>query len=225
MAQIDKNTVSAKGQLAPTQFVTFFGNPNAALRVMYVGNSITRHSPAPGIGWSLDCGMAASSPDADYVHLLSEKVLSRRDAFFCICQVAEWERLYRNEKETYSLFRAAREFGADVIVFRLIENCGGRDFDSTVFRRSFSGLIDYLVGEGKPRVLMTSSFWAHPGDPDMKEIAEERGYPYVYLTDLGEKDEMKAIGLFAHEGVANHPGDLGMRTIAERIWEKLGEMV
>jgi hypothetical protein len=41
------------------------------------------------------------------------------------------------------------------------------------------------------------------------------------ITLHGPKESMKAIGLFEHEGVAAHPGDLGMRQIAGRIWEAL----
>ena len=35
---------------------------------------------------------------------------------------------------------------------------------------------------------------------------------------------MKAIGLFEHTGIANHPGDLGMKHIAELIWKKLRKL-
>jgi hypothetical protein len=36
---------------------------------------------------------------------------------------------------------------------------------------------------------------------------------------------MKAIGLFEHEGVANHPGDIGMKNIAERILKELKNLL
>ena len=51
----------------------------------------------------------------------------------------------------------------------------------------------------------------------MKEVAIRLGTDFISISDLGYHDENKAIGLFEHKGVASHPGDLGMRRIAERI--------
>ena len=42
----------------------------SGFRVLFVGNSITKYRPKPDIGWNNDCGMAASAPENDYVHLL-----------------------------------------------------------------------------------------------------------------------------------------------------------
>ena len=59
----------------------------------------------------------------------------------------------------------------------------------------------------------------------IREYAKENNLPCVELGDLGELDEMKAIGLFTHEGVANHPGDKGMKKIAERIFEEVKKIL
>ena len=69
--------------------------------------------------------------------------------------------------------------------------------------------------------MLTTSFWKHPGDTEIIKVAEERGYRWADLGELGEDETMKAIGLFEHSGVANHPGDKGMAAIADAIFEKI----
>ena len=50
-----------------------------------------------------------------------------------------------------------------------------------------------------------------------KAIAEENGYKFCPIGDLSKDESNMAIGLFNHRGVSIHPGDLGMRRIADRI--------
>jgi len=221
-AQMEKNTVDSEGQLKESQFVQFHNPNGTGVRVMFVGNSITLHGILPQIGWYGDWGMAASEKNKDYVHLLENEIKKTDpNAAFCVCQVAEWERLYQNKGETLQLFRAAREFGADVIIFRFVENVKKDSFDSQTFRREYDLLAKYLDKTGHARFLLSTGFWHHPADGDILAYARENGLPCVELGDLGEDDSMKAIGLFSHRGVANHPGDAGMQKIAERIMESL----
>lgn len=216
MKQIEKNTVSAESQLEHSDRVTFIGSGKK--RIMFVGNSITKHDILPEIGWYESYGMAASCPQKDYVHLLIEKTDGKTDASYCICQVAQWERYYKNGEEMLAEFVSARNFEADIIVMRAVENSPLDGFDGEKFREEYKKLISYLDKSGKAKVIVTTSFWRHAADDEIVKAAMDCGYPYIYLGDMGERDEMKALGLYAHEGVANHPGDAGMKEIAERIW-------
>lgn len=221
MNQIKKNTVSSKNQILDKEHVTFLNKEGRGTRILFVGNSITRHAAAPHIGWNHDWGMAASSIDKDYVHLIAKQVQKNDpDAAFCICHVGDWERNYKTGGEVLPYFAEARGFKADTVVMRLIENCPTDGFEPELFRREYKRLIDYLAPEGA-KVIITTGFWKHPGDRDILSVAAERGYPAAELGYLGEDDSMKAIGLFEHSGVANHPGDKGMKAIADEILKLL----
>jgi hypothetical protein len=226
-SQMDKNTVSAENQLRESEIVKFDNPYGKGKRILFAGNSITLHGVKPDIGWHWTFGMAASSKENDYVHQVEKKVKEiDSDAAFCVCQVSNVEVFYNTpERINYRLWEDAKKFGADIIVLRIIENCKKAEWNPDSFKREVDRLLDFLGKERSAKVIVTTGFWKHPGDETLREYAREKGFPTVELGDLGELDEMKAIGLFEHRGVANHPGDKGMEAIADRIFEEIKKLL
>ena len=219
---MSKNTVSSEGQLKESSLVRFDNPEGKGVRVMFAGNSMTLHGIRPEVGWYNEWGMAASAKEKDYVHILEEKILEEDpDASFCICQVADWETNYKNGSDKLCLYDAARNFDADIIVLRFIENCKKSDFDGDIFKKELDLLVKHLNSKCRAQIIMTTGFWRHPGDKELINYANSKRIPVVEMGDLGEDDKMKAIGLFSHKGVANHPGDEGMEAMAERIMKVL----
>ena len=107
---------------------------------------------------------------------------------------------------------------------RTVENCSYKNFDKNIFLTEYNKLISYLNLSGKAKVILTTSFWKHPADEAIREYAKNNSLPLCELGDLGELDEMKAIGIFEHSGVAQHPGDKGMRAISKRILAEIDRL-
>lgn len=222
MRQIDKNTVNAENQLKVNEIISYINPKGMGTRVLFVGNSITRHGKMPEIGWNQDWGMAASSEENDYVHIVASKILEKAtNACFCICQASKWEVHCYEPEQVLDYYKEARDFQADIIIFRILENFPRDRYEKELLKKNYCELISYLNGKNTAKIILTTSFWKREEDQAIREIAEEKGCPLVELNDLGEDDNMKAIGLFEHSGVANHPGDLGMEMIAKRILDVL----
>lgn len=222
MRQREKNTVSAKDQTNGKGCIFYVGEKKDGIKVLFAGNSITLHGVKEEIGWHVNWGMAASDISKDYVHIIVGNMRNEHpNATFCIASVGDWELNYLNGENELERYAEAREFNADIIVVRCIENCPAENFDSEKFGKEYKKLIDYLNKDNNAEIIVTTGFWKHPGDDKIREVAKENGYKTADLGDLGELDEMKAVGLFEHSGVANHPGDKGMDEIAKRIYSLL----
>lgn len=218
-----ENTVRSDRQL-PGELRFFQQGDEKGIRVLCAGNSITLHGPSKEVDWAGNWGMAASDEAHDYVHLLMQKA---PEASFGIAQIADWERGFWKGEEVLKKYEAAAEWEPDVIIFRAGENTAESDLDvKGDYVQAIEELMHYFSPNGKAKIIVTELFWPNPKKNEaIEKAAEKLGAEFVRLSDLGMQDEMKAIGLFSHAGVAAHPGDRGMENIAGRIWEKLEGLV
>ena len=194
-------------------------------RMIIFGNSLAWHSPAPQIGWTGDWGMAASAEDKDFAHVLAAKLKERYGDIDCrVSQGAEWERAYHDGVTLKEKYADAHDFAADIAVIRIGENIPGEDMERFSLTPYFIDMVRWLSPKPGAITVVTDMFWAD-GKKDIaaRSAADYLGAVFVSINDLGSKDENKAIGLFEHQGVAGHPSDLGMKRIAERIFEGIRE--
>lgn len=213
-------TVPAVRQVS--RYERMLDDSSGAPRLLFLGNSVTWHGPKEDIGWTGDWGMAASSAGKDYAHRVLSAVRARfPEASAMILQGATWER--NLGIDCAREFPGARDYRADAIVFTLCANTPAESFDPEAFIAGMERLIGYASEKSvNPIVLVATDFFG-----DLRKSAAIEAYAkrhaaaVVPLLDLGERSENRALGLFAHEGVANHPGDEGMRAIADRILERL----
>lgn len=214
-----KNDVPATGQLKDSDCVSFNLTENADIKIAFLGNSITRHGKAENLGWYGDWGMAASCRENDYVHILVNRL--ERDGkrvSYCVANLSSWEST-RDTSLLESRYASVRAFKADIVVVRLGENARLVEFLDE-FKSCYRKMAEYFADGAT--VVLTDLFWEYgPFDSFVKSFAEEKGYLFATIHDLGNDDGMKAVGKFEHSGVAAHPGDKGMAEIAERIYKAI----
>ena len=195
------------------------------VRIVFIGNSITLHAPLPSIGWTNMWGMAASAEDKDYVHLVThgiERNTGRR-ADVRVKNLAAFERNYRTW-DVASGVKELADFNPEYLIVALGENVSNltNDADREAYRAAFGKLVGAFFCDGRrPRTVIRGVFWPNSAkDAEMARIAAELGVPFVKV-DIADTPGMRATGLFAHNGVANHPGDAGMAEIANRVLDVL----
>jgi lysophospholipase L1-like esterase len=196
-------------------------------KILFVGDSITRHEGAPQIGWTGNWGMAASSEDKDWVHLFLAKLAAAQGAGAPAPTV--WVFAEGGGKITDKTRELAKvtAFQADLALVQLGEN----DKEPTVaaFQQPYEQLLAGIqAGNPKVRILCVGVWGMYPGgdhtkDNMIKAACEKYGATFA---DLGaayanEANRASASHVYPNPAVGWHPGDGGMAAYADAFWKAL----
>ncbi len=197
-------------------------------RILFLGNSITLHGPAPNIGWAGNWGMAASSEDRDYVHLLTAKIAEAAGETpeIMVRNIAEFERglaTYKIEEQ----LRKELEFHPNIVIVAIGENASKPETAEArqQFKESFDNLLKAIEEAGHPGIFVRSQFWADPEkDGLMKEVTLARRHTWIDLSSrIDESCYARSERKIEHAGVAGHPGDKGMKVIADALFTAMSK--
>lgn len=219
MRDLQVNIVPSEKQNDGSYFYQGGGN---GIRVLFVGNSITKHGPKPEIGWVNDCGMAASGIEKDYVHLTAAKIRELDpEMSFSILQVAEFERTFAT-KAIYADYKAAIDYKADIIIMFFGANVS-KEYDinenpEVKFGDKYRELRNALNSHRTAKVFHSEGFYIRPVlDNEKKTEAERLGDTYIVLGDIVTREDT--------HGKFNHPNDRGMQEISERFFNAVKSAV
>ena len=198
-------------------------------KVLFLGNSITKHGPKADIHWSGNWGMAASAEAKDYVHLVTKAIMEKQAAApeVLVKNIADFERAYAGYDIAGKL-KEAIDFKADLVILAIGENVPGLKTadDAAKLQASVTQLLKALKGDRKPVILVRSCFWGNEAKDSalQKSCAEVSGI-FVDISALGKDKSLygRAEREFKNAGVANHPGDKGMVAIAGALMDALAK--
>jgi len=196
------------------------------MNIAILGNSITFHGVKEDIGWYGSCGMAASSEDKDYSHILVKNLKEKGlDFKYLIKNIADFEREY-NSYDVKKEYKDIIDFNADVIIMCIAENVEALDTEEKKanFKAAYLNLFNEIDKDKKATIFIRSSFWADENkDGTLKEACDILGGYFVDISSLckDEANFARSEREFENPDVANHPGDTGMANIAKLIWEKV----
>jgi lysophospholipase L1-like esterase len=193
-------------------------------KVLFLGNSITLHGPAENIGWKGNWGMAASSAEKDYVHLLLARIADAAHGkpTAMVRNIADFER----QHPTYDIparLKPELDFEADLIIVAIGENVPALKTPEAQaqYRTAFANLLAELRKHGHPTLIVRSCFWADGTKDDiMRQESATAAATWVDISALGkvEQNHGRAEHEWKHAGIGAHPGDRGMEAIAEALW-------
>lgn len=196
-----------------------------------LGNSITKHGKCDY--WWNECGMAASTAERDYFHLVKARLeAEHKSVSATACNFSAWEITAADRAQTLLTLESYLSAAPDLITVQLSENVT----DMTDFSGDFAYMLDWLAERcPEAEIIVIDEFWDERKSEIKRGICSEKGVAFADLSEIrGRKEYQSSIGAVVygddgephtvkHMGVSGHPGDAGMKYIADRVNELIGK--
>ena len=197
-------------------------------KVLYIGNSLLS-----GFGH----GMAASAPDKDYYYLVNTAIQDKRTGSTASkLSGSDWEGMTTiAEKNAWNANTLAPKLSADLdlVIVQLGDNVN-TDAKKAVLLEGAKDLLRFIRNKcPKARVVWAGAWYGVDNLTDIATACDEVGCQFINFNDLHTTYNESAVGntwtdasgnvnTITSSGVASHPGDSGMKAIANRLLFALG---
>ena len=211
-------------------------------RLLVLGNSITLIPPSPKDGWPNNCGLAASVPEKDYIHIFAAGVDARSGGHMALtppdptkhaadgsvvtanANILNVADIIERQYATYTnaALQPQIDQKADIVLLQFGENVPGETFKPEPFKAALQTLMAGLKASSDPHIFVTSLILGPR--PEIDEIkrqvcAEDPSHRvFVDISTFGADPANLASAEKLFTGViVGHPGDKGMSVIGEAL--------
>lgn len=192
------------------------------INYLAIGNSLTLIS-----SWSR--GICSTKPDNDYFHLVVSKL---EEQFGNVTaypyNFSTWERLDNKEK-AYSLLECCLSEKLDIISIQLGENLA----NITSYEQDLNGLVQFIKTKvPDAKIVIIGDWWSQDRNTIRENVAASNTVLFADLSEIigdekyqsitGTECELEDGSVIEVSEVAHtHPGDLGMKYIADKVIDAL----
>ena len=200
-------------------------NPDT-FNYLALGNSITKHTVCDY--WWGSWGMAASTQDKDYPHLVAAKLSDYFGSVTMqILNISAWETQTYDRAQTLTLLDNYLDDTLNLVTIQLGEDC----YDMTNFENDYISLIRYIQERApNAHIMVLGDVWNYPPRDELKLAACVKSeVPYVDMAEIRDNPAYQCgLGttvygddgqphVVEHLGAAKHPGDSGHQYMADKI--------
>lgn len=199
--------------------------------ILFLGNSLTYCGVPDEEEDKTPRGLVSSHIENDYVHLLLKKIADEKNVNidYSVINIADFERRFTEYPFEKGLLANAGVKNPDYLIVQIGENVSREDItkNGSEFERSYAALLNSFPEAVR---IVTLPFW-----PDKEKIrritaaAVQTGSFLVDISHLGNGTDAENFACFTKKyktpGVGVHPGDYGMKNIADCIYTVFANVI